>query len=237
MRLKFLNLCPILSLLFGQPSFASPYDMPRWDRAHAESANSERSLVPLNLVRDDCNATMILETTENAIMSAEILHGGSNMVKWMVECDINVNMMKSMGWNPIHVATLYGNEDIIEWLIAHGEDINSRTNTGRTPLMIASERGYSRIVKLLVKNGADVNICADNGLTSLMGAAFYGRFGIVKYLVDNGADLIARSEDGSTAPQLAALRRHWEVVDFLKERTLNRGKVLSPLGISLPVAE
>jgi len=241
MKLKFLNLCPVLSLLFGQFSFASHYDMPRWDHVRAESANSEQSLVPLNFVRNDSDAAMISkmisEARENAVISAGIPHEYSNIVKCMGECGIDINVMKSMGWKPIHVAALYGNEGVVKWLLNHGENINSLTNTGRSPLMIASERGNSKVVRFLVKNGADVNICGDNGLTSLMGAAFHGRFSIVKYLVDNGADLTARSEDGSTAPQLAALNRHWEIVDFLKGLTLNRGKIFSPQGISLPVAE
>ena len=246
MRLKFLGLCPILSLLCAQFSFAMPDDLTQRDCVRTNSVsletrgrNSERESVALNLVPNNAAmiAEMIPETAENALVPVRNPHEYSNMVEWMVECGINVNMMNNLGWNPIHVAALYGNEHIIKWLVDHGEDVNSLTNAGRTPLMIVSERGHSKIVKLLVKNGADVNVRADNGLTSLMGAAFYGRYSVVEYLINRGADISTRAKDGSTAPQLAALRQHWEIVDFLKGRTVNKEEIISPFGIILPVAE
>lgn len=243
MKLEFSNLCLVLSLLYGQFSFAMPDDLPqsgcvRTDSVNSEirGRNSERALIPSSFALNNA-ATTSEASAENALVFTKTSDRDSKVEEWMAEYGINANVMNNRGWSSMYVAALYGNADIVEWLISQGEDVNSLTKERQTPLMVASERGYSKIVELLVKNGASIDVCTDDGLTPLMGAAFYGRSGIVRYLVDNGADMSARANDGSTAAQLAASHRHWEIVDFLKGRTVEKRGIVSPFGISLPVSE
>ena len=241
MKLELSNLCLVLSLLCGQFSFAMP-SSPRGDCVRTDSVNSEmgrrnseQALVPLGFASN--SETKASEGIESTSALAKTPYKDSKVGDWMAGYGINASMMNSVGWSHMHVAALHGNADIVEWLISHGEDVNSLTKERRTPLMMASERGYSKIVELLVRNGANIDVCDDDGLTPLMGAAFYGRSSVVKYLVDNGADVSARANDGSTAAQLAASHQHWEIVDFLRGRAVNQREIISPVGISLPVAE
>ena len=100
-----------------------------------------------------------------------------NILKKLIDEEINLNYRDEMGFSVLHYAVDEGNFKICEILIKTNLiDINLKSlNEGKTPLHISSKHGYFDISKLLLLNNAKINIF-DNERNSPLHYSIEGNF-------------------------------------------------------------
>lgn len=67
-----------------------------------------------------------------------------------------VNVQNSIGYTPLHLASMVGNKEIVLFLIDKGVNVNAMDGEGYSPLVRAKANRYQDIVDILVKHGVKV---------------------------------------------------------------------------------
>lgn len=99
----------------------------------------------------------------------------------------------------------------------------------KRPFLLQLARGGSdriNTVSILLKNGANVNTSSNDTTFPLLVAARTGSIKLCRPLLDCGADITMTKAGGLDVFAAATEHAHWQLVDFLKQRTL--GSVLFP---------
>ena len=68
--------------------------------------------------------------------------------------DLNWRNPDTVGWTPVHFATLIGNDGCLSQLIAAGANVNIPNNNKETPLQVATRHNNASCVELLRAAGA-----------------------------------------------------------------------------------
>ncbi|KAI0859171.1 hypothetical protein F4860DRAFT_484118 [Xylaria cubensis] len=124
--------------------------------------------------------------------------------------------------------------ELIKFLIENGADVNTFGNLcfGESALQVAASYGDIETAAVLLDHGADVN--APSGWKTERRALDYaaerGRLDMTKFLLDLGAVSWDREgNDYAGAIKLAEERRHWAVVDLLREHAILSTQIRSAL--------
>ena len=106
------------------------------------------------------------------VLASEILHqkqlesnffnaikheDASTLISYISEKKIDINMLDSIEWTPLHVAIVYHRKNIILQLLDAGANINKKTIQG-TPLSWAILLNQPEIVRLLIERNVVVTI-------------------------------------------------------------------------------
>ena len=145
-----------------------------------------------------------------------IEHKDIELVKYILEKDVDVNGRNQEGRTPLVVAAHHKALEISKLLIQKGSKVNLADEEGYTALMEAADHGAFNLVKLLIHFGADPNRISENGHTALMEAADHGYNDIINYLLDHGADPSIKI-DGWDALRHAKTKDHKEVTSLLEK--------------------
>ena len=89
--------------------------------------------------------------------------GYLKVVKELIECKIDVDVLDENDFTPLHWAALNGHSEIVRLLLANGSDITLKTRMDRNSLHLAAINGQDEIVKLLIDNGINVDVLDDQG--------------------------------------------------------------------------
>ena len=81
----------------------------------------------------------------------------STLISYISEKKIDINMLDSIEWTPLHVAIVYHRKNIMLQLLDAGADINKKTIQG-TPLSWAILLNQVEIVRLLIQKDVVVTI-------------------------------------------------------------------------------
>jgi len=130
----------------------------------------------------------------------------------------DVNADCSIGWGPLHEASLRGMVDAARMLLDHGADVNKRDLTNWGPIHFASCQGRLKIVQLLLERGATLNAQSTIGTTPLYLASKAGHLEVVRLLLDHGANVNVKGYQYRTPFQVATMCGHHNVAQLLVER-------------------
>ncbi|OSN11387.1 hypothetical protein AU512_03720 [Lonsdalea iberica] len=64
-----------------------------------------------------------------------------------------VKVKDSVGYTPLHLASMIGNKEIVVFLLKKGADVNATDHEEYSPLVRAEANNHRDIVALLVKHG------------------------------------------------------------------------------------
>ena len=143
--------------------------------------------------------------------------GDIDVVRLLLRCGADVNVLTKGGHNPLHRASEEGRIDIVQLLLEHNADVDLPTKSLWTPLAASSSLGHMEVSRLLVQYGANVNAYNDVGWTPLNLASLHGHLAVVRFLIDNGADVDFRNDEGLTPIHSAAGNGHFDIVKLLLE--------------------
>ncbi|WP_353283778.1 ankyrin repeat domain-containing protein [Wolbachia endosymbiont (group A) of Lypha dubia] len=100
-----------------------------------------------------------------------VAKGFYNLVEFLLQEGINVNVRGHNGCTPLHIAAGQGNGNMVKLLLDKGADVNAKDNGGNTPLYFAlSSHEKSKclyVIELLLQKGADVNARGEKNFTPL----------------------------------------------------------------------
>ncbi len=94
-------------------------------------------------------------------------NGSVDVVQFLLEQNIDINMETKKGQTSLWVATEFDNLPIAKYLIEHGANINVQDEEGNTPLYRAAKRGRKKIIVLLLLKGANKELKNKEGLDAL----------------------------------------------------------------------
>lgn len=157
-------------------------------------------------------------------VAAKVEHS-AELIKFLVEKGIDVNILDDEGRTPLYDAVLYECPNNLSVLIDLGGDVNLSDFEKSSPLVTACchVEEHFACAKILLANGALINASSGNHLssrTALEGAVYNAEdIDLVKFLIEQGADLDIE------APLMKAISiQNIEMIKLLVEKgaTINR---------------
>ena len=133
----------------------------------------------------------------------------------LLRSGVDINVLDSLGDNPLHKATENGRVDLVRLLLEYNANVDNLTAHRWTPLAISSCAGHVEIARLLLHQGANVNARAWEGWTPVNIASENGHLDVVRLLIDNGADVNSPSDKGRTPLHSAASNGRLDIVKVL----------------------
>ncbi|WP_409307605.1 ankyrin repeat domain-containing protein [Pectobacterium sp. B1J-3] len=64
-----------------------------------------------------------------------------------------INAKNSLGYTPLHLASMVGNKEIVVFLLEKGANVNATDGDGYSPLVRANANRHKDIADILIKNG------------------------------------------------------------------------------------
>ncbi|CAB3981509.1 histone-lysine N-methyltransferase EHMT2-like isoform X4, partial [Paramuricea clavata] len=129
----------------------------------------------------------------------------TQVVKYLISQDVNLNLKDSQGMTVLHVAAQKSNLEIINLLMdTRKMSVNEQDSGGWTALMWTAEGKRTDVAKCLLKWGADVNILDSEQNTCLHWAALAGGTEIMDLLLESNVHIDARNMFGATALHISA---------------------------------
>jgi ankyrin repeat protein len=160
----------------------------------------------------------------------DVLHrasfnGREKVVKVLLTAKgVNVNQADTDGCAPLYSASQEGHNKVVKLLLAV-KDINvnqPQTTSGCTPLIIASQNGNTETVALLLgAPGIQINQHSNQDATPLFFASINGHIDIVRLLLQQPNIDVHKNPDGDSAIGMAYDKGHTEIVELLKNATIN----------------
>ncbi|XP_064638035.1 kinase D-interacting substrate of 220 kDa B-like isoform X2 [Lineus longissimus] len=163
------------------------------------------------------------EPSENGqtFLMAASAQGNVEVVKRLLENDVEVNAVDFDDWTALHYACKEGQFDCLVTLLDNGASIEQRDVGGWTPLMWACYKGKADMVRLLLDKGANVHVKGEHHMSCIIWAAGRGYTNIVEMLLDKGAKVNTTDKYGTSPLVWAARKGHIEIIQVLLEHGAN----------------
>lgn len=146
-----------------------------------------------------------------------------DVVEFVVEQQLCVDVKDANGQSPLHIAASHGNTKTVEFFIKEGNPhINVEDIARKTPLHLASTNGHDKVVELLVKNHANISAKDHLGLSPLHCAIRNNHVAIAKFLLEKDATVDTNETmSGLTPLYIAAESGSLELVNFFLAKGAN----------------
>lgn len=156
---------------------------------------------------DENNDTLLLYSISDA---------KSNVYKYLIENNADINLTNDEGENIIHAIVFSGENKRLQNVVKnYVVNINHKAKDGATPLLLAISLDKADIAQSLISYGADVNIPDEDGITPLHLAAQSDNIDLVEYLLKNGADVNFKTNAGNLPLALAVNCGNIDVIKVL----------------------
>ncbi|KAK5643951.1 hypothetical protein RI129_007796 [Pyrocoelia pectoralis] len=157
---------------------------------------------------------------------ATILHwaankGDEDIVKLLLDFEVQVDMGDNDGKTPLHCACQKGHLNVVHRLALHGADLNTVDKFGRSPLYIAVDSNKYGLVNFLLCKNAETTQKDIYGRTALYQAIAKNYEPIVSALLNTVKDCDTRDNENLSLMHWAAWSGHKEIVELLLSRKLN----------------
>ncbi|KAF3933260.1 Ankyrin-2 [Dactylella cylindrospora] len=155
----------------------------------------------------------------------EALCGGhEQVVTYLVQRGIDVNLKDEFGIGAVHIASEDGNEALLKPLLISRLRINETDQEGATALHRAAKGGHAAIVQLLLGKGAGVNLKDADGNAPIHLALQAGRNyeNVIGLLLSHGADIKYKNAAGKTVVEEAQEKGLLDIKTQLDEEEKRR---------------
>jgi ankyrin repeat protein len=100
----------------------------------------------------------LTDTLGNTTVMAALLAGWPRLAKTLLDQTKHPAQINSLGFRPMHVATIWGYKTVAIALLDAGVNIDQSDARGNTALMLAAKNRQTDMLKLLLERGADFTI-------------------------------------------------------------------------------
>ncbi|SCN61259.1 conserved Plasmodium protein, unknown function [Plasmodium chabaudi adami] len=181
-----------------------------WSLPFIQAAKLER----LNILKYlySLKKEIINQLDANNVLSpihAAAEEGNVEIIKFLIENDVNINLTNKYHQNALHIACLENQEKVAQLLIANNVDVNCKDNiNGECPLMICIRTRNENLAMLILNESKNINYNLTNihGETSLIYSIFYGLYDVADILMTRGADASVRDINGDKSYNVACER-------------------------------
>ncbi|HPF99229.1 MAG TPA: ankyrin repeat domain-containing protein [Kiritimatiellia bacterium] len=166
----------------------------------------------INCQRTGDGATPLLLAIDSKIRDRSL-----NVVNFLLDQKVDVNLAYRNGVTPLHGAVSKGWDDVVERMLKMGADVSAVDGRYQTALHLAAAAGNDRIAEALLKSGADVNARDDKANTPLHLAAKTGRRSLCELLLRYGAKANTTNKDGKMPFDVAREAGRQDVIFLLQD--------------------
>lgn len=96
----------------------------------------------------------LLTGQDKVTLQSLVQQGADRMIKFILDCNQNINLSKHRGRTLLHTAIIYNQLEIAHYLVSSGADISTEDHDGMTPLRLAVRCRFHDMVDLLVDKSA-----------------------------------------------------------------------------------
>lgn len=144
---------------------------------------------------------------------------GAEVVKILLERDVDVDSQDKSGRTPVQWAAVTGKHELLSLLLSRPNgprpNVHACNQRKKTALHLAAEAGRSDTCQLLLEHKADAMARSDGAWTPLHNAAEKGHSSVVELFLAHGVDINATTSSGMTALAWAAQNGHLSTVEVL----------------------
>jgi len=175
----------------------------------------DRELVKL-LLAHNVNPATAISRSQTTALAVAIKAGHVDVVKALIDADIDVNADATGGLPPLHYALTCRKNDIARLLVAAGAFVNLKGGEHKTtPLHHAAVTGNLEMVKFLISKRAKTTTTTTLGDNLVHLAAYAGSKECVELLIAQGCKVDLASEYGWAPLHYAAHNGHTAVMEVL----------------------
>ena len=125
--------------------------------------------------------------------------GNILIVRSLIECGADVNIVSKKGLNVLHMAAQGNNPNIIIYFkVKYNISVLSQDSQGNTPLHWACYNSSEESINFLLSYMTDINIQNKEGRTPLHIAIYTEKPSLIKKLIVRGADISIKDREGKT---------------------------------------
>lgn len=130
--------------------------------------------------------------------------GNIFIVRSLIECGADVNIISKKGLNVLHMAAQGNNPNIIIYFkTKYNISVFSQDSQGNIPLHWACYNSSEEAINFLLSYMDDINIRNNDGRTPLHVAVFTEKPSLIKKLLKKGGDISIKDKEGKTPLSLA----------------------------------
>ena len=130
--------------------------------------------------------------------------GNIFIVRSLIECGADVNIVSKKGLNVLHMAAQGNNPNIIIYFKSkYNISVLSQDSQGNIPLHWACYNSSEEAINFLLSYMDDINIKNNDGRTPLHVAVFTEKPSLIKKLLKKGGDISIKDKEGKTPIYLA----------------------------------
>lgn len=142
--------------------------------------------------------------------------GHSDVMKFNLEQEADINAKDYCGWTAMHNAAWNGHTEAMKFLLQHSADIHAQNQYGATALHNATWSGHAEVVEILLNAVADVNAKDDEGEMPLQQVTWRGHVSATEALLANDkVDVNTTNSVGHTALHQAGSSGQKDIVCLL----------------------
>jgi ankyrin repeat protein len=145
-----------------------------------------------------------------------------DVIQYLLDLDINVNMVDSHGETPLFDCARKGKLDIAKLLISKFATVNVENRVGELPIHLAAFKGEIDMIKLLIESGSYLNKKTAEDKLPVHYAIAGGRVDVIPFLLKEGnQSWFIKDTYGNTLLHHAAKTSSVQTIDLLLNQNLD----------------
>jgi len=159
---------------------------------------------------------------KKSLLHYAVLGSAMDVIKYLLDLDINVNMIDSHGETPLFDCARKGKLDIAKLLISKFATVNVENRVGELPIHLAAFKGDPDFIKLLIESGSYLNKKTGEDKLPVHYAIAGGRVDVIQFLLKEGnQSWFIKDTFGNTLLHHAAKTSSVQTIDLLLNQNLD----------------
>ncbi|MBU1143055.1 MAG: ankyrin repeat domain-containing protein [Firmicutes bacterium] len=164
----------------------------------------------------------MVDEKKKSLLHYAVLGSALDVIKYLLDLDINVNMTDSHGETPLFDCARKGKLDIAKLLISKFASVNVENRVGELPIHLAAFKGDPDMIKLLIESGAYLNKKTAEDKLPVHYAIAGGRVEVIQFLLKEGnQSWFIKDTFGNTLLHHAAKTSSVQTIDLLLNQNLD----------------
>jgi len=140
----------------------------------------------LEFVKMNYSHLEMTDEKRKTLLHYAVVGSAMDVIKYLLDMDINVNMVDQHGESPLFDCARKGKMDIAKLLISKFAQVNIANRSGELPIHLAAQKGDIDMMRLLIESGSYTNKKSDEDKLPVHYAILGGQVEAVPFLLKEG---------------------------------------------------
>jgi len=176
----------------------------------------------LEYVKMNYSHIEMTDEKKKSLLHYAVLGSAMDVIKFLLDSDINVNLMDQHGETPLFDCARKGKLDIAKLLISKFASVNVENRTGELPIHLAAFKGDLDMLKLLIESGSYTNKKTQEDRLPVHYAIAGGKADVISFLLKEGKQTwMIKDAHGNTLLHHAAKTSSVSIIEMLLNQNLD----------------